>query len=84
MGKNTPISLGDHFEKSINLNIKSGKYNSVSEVIRSVLRLLEREVLKEKALVKALKAGEASGFGEAFDPKQHLIYLRRKREHKQT
>lgn len=77
MGKNTSISLGDHFEEFINDEIKSGRYGSVSEVIRSALRLLEREEQKEEELIKALEAGEKSGFIEDFDPKQNLTDLHR-------
>ncbi|WP_445735996.1 type II toxin-antitoxin system ParD family antitoxin [Mariniflexile sp.] len=62
MGKNTSISLGSHFEEFINGEVKSGRYSSVSEVIRSALRILESEEKKEKALIKALEKGEQSGF----------------------
>ena len=77
MGKNTSISLGNHFEQFINDEVKSGKYNSVSEVIRSALRLLEREEKREKELIKALEIGEQSGFVENFDPKANLKELHR-------
>ncbi|MHB1108618.1 MAG: type II toxin-antitoxin system ParD family antitoxin [Lutibacter sp.] len=72
MGKNTSISIGDYFEKFINDEVKSGKYSSASEVIRSALRLLEQEEKKERALIKALENGEQSGFVEDFDPKRNL------------
>ncbi len=78
MGKNTSISIGNHFEEFINDEVKSGRYSSVSEVIRSALRLLEREEKKERELIKALKIGEQSGFVENFDPKQNLTELHRK------
>ena len=78
MGKNTSISLGDHFEDFIKNEVKSGRYGSVSEVIRSALRLLEREEKKENALIKALETGERSGFVEDFDPKQNLLELHAK------
>lgn len=78
MGKNTSISLGDHFEDFIKDEVKSGRYNSVSEVIRSALRLLEREERKERELIKALEIGEQSGFVENFDPQQNLTELHRK------
>ncbi|MGB0166670.1 MAG: type II toxin-antitoxin system ParD family antitoxin [Luteibaculum sp.] len=72
MGKNTSISLGPHFEEFIRDEIKSGKYGSVSEVVRSALRLLENENKKEKELIKALVTGEESGFIENFDPQKRL------------
>lgn len=75
MGKNTSISLGNHFEEFINDEVKSGRYSSVSEVIRSALRLLEREEKKEIELIKALEVGEQSGFVENFDSKQNLKEL---------
>ena len=70
MGKNTSISLGNHFEEFINGEVKSGRYSSVSEVIRSALRMLETEDKKERELIKALEIGEQSGFVEDFDPNQ--------------
>jgi len=78
MGKNTSISLGDHFEDFIKEEVKSGRYGSVSEVIRSTLRLLEREEEKKSALIKALEIGEKSDFVENFDPKQNLTELHSK------
>ncbi len=78
MGKNTSISLGSHSEDFINKEVKSGRYNSVSEVIRSALRLLEHEENKERELIKTLEIGEHSGFVEDFEPEQHLNELHRK------
>lgn len=78
MGKNTSISLGKHFEEFIATEIESGRYNSASEVIRSALRLLEREENREKALLRALKDGEDSGMVDGFNPKEHLEELQRR------
>lgn len=77
MGKNTSISLGNHFEEFVKEEVKSGRYGSVSEVIRSALRLLEREEKKERELITALEIGERSGFVDNFDPKQNLEELHR-------
>ena len=77
MGKNTSISLGNHFESFINKKINSGRYNSVSEVIRSALRLLETEEQNEKALINALKIGEKSKIIDNFNSVEHLQELHR-------
>ncbi len=75
MEKNTSITLGSYFEEFIKEEVNSGRYNSVSEVIRSALRLLEQEEKKEKELIKALVVGEQSGFVDDFDPKENLKKL---------
>lgn len=78
MGKNTSISLGDHFESFIHNEIKSGRYGSVSEVIRTALRLLESEERKLNDVRNALIAGEQSARVEDFNPAEHLKLLHRK------
>lgn len=77
MGKNTSISLDPHFEHFIQSKVKSGRYNSASEVIRAGLRLLEQEEHKIELLRLALEEGETSGFVEGFDPTEHLKQLRK-------
>ena len=61
MARNTSITLGDHFEGFINNQIESGRYESVSEVIRTGLRLLEEREKAIGALRHALLEGEKSG-----------------------
>ncbi len=78
MGKNTSISLGNYFERFINQEISSGRYNSASEVIRSALRLLEIEEQKTKELRIALEIGEKSKLIDNFNSKEHLKELHRK------
>jgi len=78
MGKNTSISLGDHFEDFISASVTSGKYGSASEVVRTALRLLESEESKHKELKNALIEGENSQMIENFDSKKHLDDLHRK------
>jgi antitoxin ParD1/3/4 len=41
MSKNTSVTLGDHFEQIIEKCIESGRYSSVSEVIREGLKLVD-------------------------------------------
>jgi antitoxin ParD1/3/4 len=78
MGKNTSISLGDHFEDFILSKIGSGRYQSASEVIRAGLRLLEQEEQKIEALKIALETGENSGVIQDFNPPNHLHDLHEK------
>ena len=67
MAKNTSILLGDYFEDFIDQLIKSGRYSSASEVIRTALRMFEQEESKKVKLIKELKKGERSGFIKDFD-----------------
>ena len=67
MAKNTSILLGDYFDNFINLQIKTGKYSSASEVIRAALRSFEHEETKKSELIKELQKGEKSGFSSGFN-----------------
>ena len=78
MSKNTSILLGDYFENYVNEKISSGKYSSVSEVIRNALRLLETEENKTKTLINELKIGEKSGLVKNFDRTKNLKKLHAK------
>lgn len=78
MSKNTSISLGNHFESFILNKIGSGRYQSVSEVIRAGLRLLEQEERKIEALKEALEIGENSGIAKDFNPQKLLKDLHKK------
>lgn len=76
MGRNTSISLGDHFEQFIEEKVSNGRFNNASEVIRAGLRLLEEEEAKIVALKKSIAEGHASGVAKNFDPKAHLEKLK--------
>jgi len=78
MAKNTSILLGEYFENFISEQLKSGRFSSASEVIRTALRLFEQEETQKKALINELKAGEKSGFVKKFDRKLHLKKLHTK------
>jgi len=80
MGKNTSISLGNHFEQFVRTKIGEGRYTNASEVIRAGLRLLEEEEEKFYALRKAIQDGIDSGIVEDFDPKTHLKELKRRKK----
>ncbi|MBW7868336.1 MAG: type II toxin-antitoxin system ParD family antitoxin [Brumimicrobium sp.] len=78
MAKNTSILLGDYFENFINKQIKSGKYSSASEVVRTALRMFEFEESKKMKLVNELKKGEKSGFVKEFNRKDFRMELHQK------
>jgi antitoxin ParD1/3/4 len=78
MAKNTSILLGDYFDNFINRQIKSGKYSSVSEVVRTALRMFEHEESKKTELIKELKKGEESGFIKDFDRTSFLENIHQK------
>ena len=78
MGKNTSISLGNHFESFIKKEVNSGRYQSASEVVRSALRLLESEKQKIIEIKQALDNGETSGCVDNFNSEDHLQKLHRK------
>ena len=80
MGRNTSISLGNHFESFIEHTIKDGRFNNASEVVRAALRLLEEEESKILALRKAINDGIESGLALDFDEKKHLEMLKAKRK----
>ncbi|HNW75127.1 MAG TPA: type II toxin-antitoxin system ParD family antitoxin [Bacteroidales bacterium] len=75
MGKNTSVSLDDHFEDFILIKIEKGRYHSASEVIRAGLGLLEHEENKLDALKVALEVGEISGIAKNFNANGHLNSL---------
>jgi len=67
----TSVALNSHFEEFIRSQVESGRYASISEVVRAGLRLLEdqqacREIQLEE-LREALAAGFDSGPGFPAD-----------------
>lgn len=78
MARNTSILLGDYFERFINEQIATGKFSSVSEVVRAALRIFEQEENKAKTVVDELKKGEKSEKITHFDRETHLKQLHAK------
>jgi antitoxin ParD1/3/4 len=79
MGRNTSISLGDHFELFVDSKVREGRFKNASEVIRAGLRLLEEEEAKLLVLQKAIKQGIDSGVVKDFDATKHLAKLKEAR-----
>ncbi len=76
MGRNTSVSLGDHFETFIEKKVSIGRYQNTSEVIRAGLRLLEEEEDRFSLLSNAIAEGINSGLATGFDPRKHLEKLK--------
>lgn len=76
MGRNTSISLGNHFEEFVDDKVSTGRFKNASEVIRAGLRLLEEEEAKIAALKIAISEGIESGVAKNFNPKKHLEKLK--------
>jgi putative addiction module antidote protein, CC2985 family len=67
MAKATSIILGEHFDHLISQQVQAGRYGTVSEVIRDVLRLFEQQQTAIQRLNDAIEEGYASGFIDAID-----------------
>ena len=80
MGRNTSISLGNHFEDFIESSVSKGRFNNASEVVRAGLRLLEEEENRIIVLRNAIKEGLESGIATDFNPQQHLESLKSRKK----
>lgn len=67
MAKATSIILGDHFDKLIAQQVQTGRYGTVSEVVRDALRLFEQQQTAIQRLNDAIEEGYASGFVDEID-----------------
>lgn len=61
MPRTTSVTIGSQLDEFIGELIRTGRYGSTSEVVRSALRLLERQEHQLMALRNAVTAGERSG-----------------------
>ena len=75
MARNTSILIGEYYESFINNQIATGKYNSVSEVVRTALRQFEQEEIQTKYLITELELGEKSGKIRNFNRTENLKRL---------
>jgi len=77
-------SLGDHYEAFAKKLVASGRYASVSEVLRDGMRLMEeREALREWKLAelkRAIQEGIDSGEPEPWETADELIAEARARK----
>jgi antitoxin ParD1/3/4 len=79
MARTTSVTIGPQLDEFVGKLIESGRYGSTSEVVRSALRLLERQENQMEALRNAVKAGEQSG---ESDLSLHEIATQVKQKHR--
>ena len=79
MGRVTSFSLGDHFNSFVEAQVKEGRYDNASDVMRAAPRLLEEREARMAALRSALIEGEQSGPSKPFD---FEAFIARKRKQK--
>jgi antitoxin ParD1/3/4 len=75
MGKTISIHLGEYYEKLIRDQVLSGRYDSESDVIKSALRVFEKEEIRVKSLLDELEKGEKSEKIRNFDRNKNLKKL---------
>ena len=80
------VSLGEKWEQFVEGKVKSGDYQTASEVLRDGLRLLEKEALLKQISIgslpeleaKLLKAAESLDAGRGVDGEQVFSRLRQR------
>lgn len=77
MPRNTSVTLGEHFERFIAKQIKAGRFESKSEVVRAAMRLLEEHEKRIATLRQALIDGEGSGEAVPFAMTEVLTEARK-------
>ncbi len=80
------VNLTDHFDRFIEVEVKSGRYSNASEVVREALRLMERRKQEDRVKLKWLRGavkegldeidgGEGREFGSVDELEQHIDQL---------
>ena len=74
----TSVALSAHFEAFIQEQIKSGRYNNASEVVRAGLRLLEDQHARARSQQSKLRAAVAAGL--ASGPRKSAVAVLKRLE----
>lgn len=76
------VSLTPALERFVSKRVKSGRYQSASEVVREALRLMERQEAERNSALKEVREKVAAGLrqasrGETVDADEAFKRLRR-------
>lgn len=74
--RNTSISLSDHWVAFTTDLVASGRYGSISEVVREGLRLVEERQARIEALDDAIQVGLDSGPAVPFSYEAFIDQMR--------
>lgn len=66
MARSTSIVIGDHFSQFVGEQVRSGRYGSTSDVVRSGQRLLEEREERVRAMGDTMVADAALLFDAAM------------------
>jgi antitoxin ParD1/3/4 len=70
----TSVALNSHFEEFIRAQVESGRYASISEVVRAGLRLLEDQQACQKIRLEELRTAISAGLnGGAGIPAEDIF-----------
>jgi antitoxin ParD1/3/4 len=72
----TSVALGTHFETFIREQLRSGRFNNASEVVRAGLRLLEEREQRHQAELQALRADLAAGKASGTPKPADAVFAR--------
>jgi antitoxin ParD1/3/4 len=72
------VVLGTHYNEFMSNAVKSGKYSSITDVVRKGILLLEKEEKKIDMLREELTEGEKSPMIENFDSQDFLEQIHKK------
>lgn len=72
----TSVALGSHFETFIRDQVKSGRFNNASEVVREGLRLLEEREERRQLALEVLRAQIAAGYASGMPQSDDAVFER--------
>ena len=68
----TNVNLTPELERFAQVCVETGRFNNVSEVVRSALRMLQDAEERKAAFVASLEDAVAEGDRDGFIPSEHV------------